>query len=124
MSEPMNNDEARIAGKVRDAMPQSGDAPDFDAVFAAAERRHRRRRGQRIRYGAAAAVGALVVATFLVVDQDKPAQDGNYIEIAEIMNSTQWSAPSDVLLPRREIDIYSDLPEIPVSTESAQGALL
>lgn len=124
MSEPMNEDEARMSSRVRTAMPQPDDVPQFDAVFAAAERRYRRRRGQRIRYGAAAAIGALVVTAFFVVDQEPPVQHGDYIEIAEIMNSTQWTAPSDVLLPRREFDVYTDLPDIPLSTDPAQGALL
>lgn len=77
-----------------------------------------------MRYGAAAAIGALVVATFLVVDRDAPVPRGDYVEIAELMNSTQWTAPSDVLLPQHRIDIYGELPAIPASTKPTQGALL
>lgn len=120
----MNDDDVRMAEECRRAMPPDGDMPDFDAVFAGAERRYRRRRQLRMRYGAAAAIGALLVSTFLLVDRDQPLPRGDYIEIAELMNSTQWTAPSDVLLPRHEIDLYRELPVIPASTEPADGALL
>ena len=124
MSEAMTEDEATIADSCRDAMPAAGDVPAFDAVFAAAERRYRRQRRQRTRYGAAAALGLLVVSMFFAIDRDAPEPRGDYIEIAELMNSTQWTAPSDVLLPKREFDLYGELPAIPASTNPAQGALL
>ena len=38
------------------------------------------------------------------------------VGFAELMDSTYWSAPSDVLLPDREFDIYQDLPELFEST--------
>lgn len=124
MGETMNDDEVRIADKCREALPPAGDVPPFDTVFAGAERRYRQARRQRVRYGAAAAIGVLAVATFLAVDRDTAMPRGDYVEIAELMNTTQWTAPSDVLLPRHEIDIYGELPAIPASTKPAQGALL
>ena len=124
MSEAMNDDEIRMAAECRRALPAAGDVPGFDAVFAAAERRYRRRRQRQVRYGAVAAIAALAVTAFVFVDRDAPPPLGDYIEIAELMNSTQWTAPSDVLLPRHEIDIYRELPAIPASTEAVQGAVL
>jgi hypothetical protein len=40
------------------------------------------------------------------------------------MNSTLWSAPSDVLMPEHAIDIYQDIPDMPVSTDFIEGTLL
>lgn len=124
MNEAMHDNDQRMAQKCRHAMPPVGDVPDFDAVFAGAERRCRRRRQRRMRYGVAAAAGALVLTTFLLVDRDAQPPRGDYVEVADLMNSTQWTAPSDVLLPRHEIDLYKELPAIPASTKPAQGALL
>ena len=124
MNEAMTDDDVQLAAECRRAMPAAGDVPEFDAAFAGAERRYRRQRQRRVRYGAAAAVAALAVTAFLFVDREGQLPQGDYIEIAELMNSTQWTAPSDVLLPRHEIDIYRELPAIPASTEPAQGALL
>ena len=54
-----------------------------------------------------------------------PAQTTEpYIEVADLLESTYWSAPSDVLLPDRQFDIYQELPVIFESTEPAGGALL
>lgn len=123
MSEAMNDDDERLADECRRAMPPVGDVPEFDAVFAGAERRYRRRQ-QRVRYGAAAAVAALAVSALLLVDRDDQQLRGDFVEVAELMNTIQWTAPSDVLLPQRDIDLYRELPVIPASTEPAQGALL
>ena len=43
---------------------------------------------------------------------------------ARLLETTYWEAPSDVLLPARERDIYRDLPALEVSTEGNEGALL
>jgi len=44
--------------------------------------------------------------------------------MADLLESTSWVAPSDVLLPKHEIDLYQDLPAFSVSTRPAEGALL
>ena len=124
MGEVINDEDTRMAAVCRQAMPPVGDVPDFDTVMTGAERRYRRRRRQRTGYGAAAVLGALAVTTLLFVDRDERPPSADFVEIAELMNSTQWTAPSDVLLPRRDIDFYGELPTIPASTEAAQGALL
>jgi hypothetical protein len=51
-------------------------------------------------------------------------KEATYIEVAELLDSTYWFAPSDVLLPDREFDIYQDMPVLFESTEPAEGALL
>ena len=124
MSETMNRDDAEIARHCRRAMPSGIDAPAFDGAFAAAERRYRMMRRRQARFGVAAAIGTLAVSAFFVLDRDAQVPQGDYIEISELMDSTRWTAPSDVLLPEREIDVYRDLPSIPASTNEAPGALL
>ena len=106
--------------RVREAWPEPSRAPDFDATWAAARRR---RAGRRFGYGIGAAAAAIVAA--VIVLQSGTAPPGpDYIEVADLMDSTYWSAPSDVLLPDREFDIYQDLPVLFESTEPAEGALL
>jgi hypothetical protein len=41
-----------------------------------------------------------------------------------LMNSTTWTAPSDVLMPDHQFDIYRDIPVLDQSTISEEGTLL
>ena len=70
------------------------------------------------------AAAVVVAAAALTVYLQAPRQEPHYIEVAELLDTTYWSAPSDVLLPDREFDIYQDMPELFESTEPAEGALL
>ena len=95
--------------------------PPFDRVWWAADARYvdLKRRYRRI-----AGVAAIVAATVVALNWQTPADETTYIELAELLESTYWSAPSDVLLPKRDIDIYQDLPALFESIEPAGGALL
>lgn len=106
--------------RVREAWPEPSQAPPFEAAWAAAERR---RASRRYGYGFGAAAAAVTAAVFVLLNSGAPTTE-SYIEVADLMNSTYWAAPSDVLLPDREFDIYQDLPELFESTEPAEGALL
>ena len=103
----------------------SGDAPDhppFGQVMLAAEHRIS---VQRQRYRVLSAAAVLIAA--VVIGATAPTQSTSvykYIEVAELMESTSWTAPSDVLLPTYEFDIYRDLPTLMESTKPAEGALL
>ena len=98
--------------RVREAWPETRQVPAFAVAWAAAERR---RKGKRYGYGLGAAAAALVAAVMVLqVGTAPPAQ--SYVEVADLMDSTYWAAPSDVLLPDREFDIYQDLPELFEST--------
>lgn len=95
--------------------------PPFEATFAAAERRvHRRRHSRLLAAGGLAA--AIVAVAVLFAPAPEPA--AQYVEIEELLATTKWRAPSDVLLPRREINLYEDLPVMIESTGPAEGALL
>ena len=97
-------------------------APSFEHTWTAAELRYRR--GRR-RNAALAGLAATLAAVAIIVNALMPEQDQVvYIEMAELLETTSWQAPSDVLLPAREFDIYQDLPALMESTEEVGGALL
>ena len=102
---------------------EAGQVPDFDSVWAGAEtslaRRHRR---SRVVGSVAAAVALIAV---VVIGQLRPVeQDWLYIDPNEIAGSTSWTAPSDVLLPTHQFDIYRDIPVLIESTGEDGGTLL
>jgi hypothetical protein len=94
--------------------------PAFDDAWKAAGASYSvKRRNARRLAGAAAAAAIVAIAIF----GDAPV-DESYVEVADLMDSTYWAAPSDVLLPERQFDIYQDMPELFESTEPAGGTLL
>lgn len=96
--------------------------PTFAETWRAAEERYARRRR---RYGMLAGAAAVVAMVFVGLQlQTSPTADVNYIEVDELLGSTSWTAPSDVLLPRHEFDIYQELPSLIESTDTAGGTLL
>lgn len=103
-------------------MPRDAGEPSFALTWEAAERRADQ--GRRRLYMAAAAAVA-VIGLALVVDIAEPPQESlEYIEVAELLNSTSWSAPSDALLPTRRVDVYQEVPNLLESTDVYGGALL
>ncbi|MDJ0905517.1 MAG: hypothetical protein QNI96_05825 [Woeseiaceae bacterium] len=106
--------------RVREAWPDPSQPPAFEAAWAAAEQR---RGGRRYGYGLGAAAAAVTAAAIILISSGTPPAE-SYVEVADLMNSTYWAAPSDVLLPESEFDIYQDLPELFESTDPAGGALL
>jgi hypothetical protein len=115
-----------IDDELRDNLKQSWRAaadrepPRFDAVWGAAEARYLR---QRNIYRAAVAAAVIAVMA-IVLKFGVPTDETAYIEVAELLESTYWSAPSDALLPEKEFDIYEDMPSFIESTEPVGGALL
>jgi len=95
--------------------------PAFDNVWQAASNR---RNTERRRYRGFASVAAIAAAVVIGLNVPSPSDELSYIEIAELLDTTYWSAPSDVLLPDREFDIYQDMPVLFESTEPAGGTLL
>ena len=92
----------------------------FDKSWRAARKRHAAGRRRYRNLASAAAIVAAVVGAF---NMQAPVES-SYIEIADLLESTYWSAPSDALLPDKQFDIYQDMPEIFESTEPAGGSLL
>lgn len=98
--------------------------PDFDATWLAAEARYlaERRRFRRIS-GIAAAVAIVAVVVSLLPDEHSALQGA--LEIGDdFYSSTLWTAPSDVLIPQHDIDVYQDLPVLMESTEYGEESLL
>lgn len=116
----MKQEDQSLRTRVREAWPEPAQTPPFDAAWAAAERR---RAGRRYAYAIGAAAAAVVAAVIVLFSSGAPVQD-SYVETADLMDSTYWTAPSDALLPDREFDIYQDMPVIFESTDPAEGALL
>ena len=100
------------------------DAPAFAKTFEAAEAQLDAERRRLYTSGAIAAVLALVAIGIALRMPGPATPDGAYRIGDALMTSTQWTAPSDALMPRHQFDIYQDLPTLPGSTESAQGTLL
>ncbi len=120
----MSDDDRQLAEALRRSAPEPAETPGFREVFGRAEARLERRQQRRFLSiaGAVASVAA-VTAAFLMLSREGPSQL-EPLEITGLLDSTSWVAPSDVLLPEHEFDIFEELPEPMKSTESAEGALL
>ena len=115
----MHASDDTLRERVAKAWPEA-DAPAFDATWQAAATRHAATRRRYRWFAGAAAVLAVIAVAF---NQQTPEQP-SYIEVAELLETTYWTAPSDALLPERSFDIYQELPVIFESTELEGGTLL
>lgn len=114
----MKDEDFTLREALQDEQQQmDGSAPDFAAVWAAAEAQARPRR----RFAAPVAVALIaIVAVSLLPSNDDP----NFVDLDELLGSTSWTAPSDALLPEHQIDIFREIPRLIESTEMLEGALL
>ena len=120
----MNQYDDNFDTEIKRAWPEneSSRVPAFAATWRAAEQRYAR---SRRRYGMLAGAAAVVAIAFVGLQlQTSPTEDVNYIDVDDLLGSTSWTAPSDVLLPSHEFDIYQELPSLLESTEAAGGTLL
>ena len=102
---------------------EAGHVPDFESVWTGAEEKVARRR-RRVRVVGGMAAAAALVAV-VVIGQLRPVeQDWQFIDPNEIAGSTSWTAPSDILLPTHQFDIYRDIPVLIESTGENGGTLL
>ena len=120
----MSNDDKRLAEAIKQSAPEAAPAPRFDEVFERAEAQFERRVRRRY-FGVAGAVASVaIVAVALLVYAPEEGPQPERLQITGLLDSTSWVAPSDVLLPEHEFDIFEELPEPMESTEPAEGALL
>lgn len=101
--------------------------PPFDEAFANATRRMQQRRMRRQLGTAAAAMVAVVTGVLLWQAQHpglNPMPVDDLLIADALMNATTWQAPSDVLMPDHQFDIYQDMPFEDVSTNLQEGPLL
>ena len=124
MEDKMNEKDIQKTLKPAFDQEQASDVPDFDKMWANAERAHSHsRRKFRLASGVAAAVAlAVMAATFWPAQQAELSDD--YLIADALMNSTLWSAPSDSLMPEHQFDIYQEVPLLIESTHSLEGTLL
>ena len=102
---------------------EAGQVPDFESVWKGADQRVARKRRRIRAVGGMAAAAALIAV--VVIGQQRPVeQDWQFIDPNEIAGSTSWTAPSDVLLPTHQFDIYRDIPVLIESTGEDGGTLL
>ena len=101
----------------------AGEVPGFDDVWARAESTVAQRRLRTRAVGGIAAAAALVAIVF--VSQLRPTeQEWQFVDPDEFASSTSWVAPSDILLPKHQFDIYGEIPVLIKSTERDGGTLL
>ncbi len=116
-----SDNELRAALQAEQAQREAGRVPAFDDTFAVAEARASRlARRRRTAFGIAAAAAVVAIAVSLL-PRDESWQ---FVNPDDLATSTNWVAPSDVLLPEHSIDLYRDIPVLIESTDSNEGALL
>ena len=124
MTSEMNDMDKALQDRLQQAQQESerGRTPDFDTVWAVAEKRAStgRKQGWMVASAAAAAIIAVITVGLL-----RPAErEWQYVNPDEFESSTSWIAPSDVLLPDHRVDIYREIPVLIESTKTEEGALL
>lgn len=98
--------------------------PAFAEVWAAAERENDASRTRYAGFVAVAAVVAVAVTAFGLWSANEVEMTDEFLIADALMNSTQWLAPSDLLMPEHQFDIYQDIPLLMESTELQEGSLL
>ena len=96
------------------------DAPAFETLYAGAKKRVAYRRLRRRTALATAAAASVALAVFVLPTAESPG----LVSDDELLGTTSWSPPSDVLLPRRQTNLFNDLPALPQSTEPVGETLL
>jgi hypothetical protein len=117
----VNDDELKQSLK-RAFESAEGAPPDFGTMLSTADAGLRRKRMLvRLASGVAAAAFALFVGLW---SSDAPQPPDEYLIADALMNSTAWSAPSDVLMPEHQFDVYREISFPVPSTNSQEGSLL
>ncbi len=118
--------EKELQERLRSALrsKQGDDAPAFDAMWTNSEKQYRAARSGYQRFAGAAAVVAVAVTLFLLLPPNGNDTEGIYLTEEDLMSSTHWLAPSDVLLPEHQFDIYGELPVLIETNDLDEGSLL
>ena len=109
----MSNTDMTLRKRIRDAWHRDDSGSSFEAIWQRAEATYAASRRRYTGFAAAAVIIAVVAVVFGV---RAPVDEATHIEMVDLLDSTYWSAPSDVLLPEREFDIYQELPTLFEST--------
>lgn len=112
--------------ELRDAVASSFGAaaqdsvPSFEKVWGAAETQVAASRRRYVGFAAVATVAIVAISLAIQPSSEEPPD----IQVVDLLGSTSWSAPSDVLLPNKSFDIYQEMPALFESTDMAGGTLL
>lgn len=98
------------------------EAPDFDDVWLAAEAQYFRERRRYKRISAVVAVIAIFAIAISLQLRETTGSPGLTVG-EDFLTSTLWTAPSDILIPRHDIDIYQ-IPALVEPTNLQEGPLL
>lgn len=100
---------------------------NLSRFFAAADQQAAQSRRRYKAFGGIAAAAAVVAVVAIMAgnrtDTDVGEQD-DYLIADALLNSTQWTAPSDALMPSHQFDVYQEIPVLMESTDSQEGSLL
>jgi len=120
----MSDNDIREALKYAHGAVRRPEAPAFDKVWAAAKSQHLKERQRYATFsGMAAALAMIAIVAGLWSSQEAETSD-DYLIADSLLNTTQWSAPSDALMPTHEFDIYREIPFLMESTDLEEGTLL
>ena len=116
----------KLKQQLRDSLQsmQGGDAPEFDAVWESANERHRASRSRYRKIAGLAAAAAVAAMAFTLWPMNGNNVTAMYLTEEDLLTSTQWLAPSDVLLPQHQFDIYSELPVLIETNDLDEGSIL
>ncbi len=108
----MKKTEEKLAKQLREDWPECV-APAFDETWRRAERQGA---VQRRRYAGFASVAAATAIAVIVLGSEGSRVQQDYVEVADLLETTYWTAPSDTLMPEHQFDIYQDMPVLFEST--------
>ncbi len=119
------NDE-KLRQKLRESLQsmQGGDVPAFDAMWANAEKQHGTTRLHYRRIAGLTTAAAVAATAFMLWPLNANHAVDTYLTVEDLLSTTQWVAPSDVLLPEYQFDIYDDLPVLIEAIEFDEGSFL
>jgi len=115
-----------VEEELRKALRHTPDrrAPEFASVLQAAKERHARGAKHYRLVAAVAVIASVAVVTMLQRPSREEAIEDDFLIASSLLETTQWVAPSDVLLPQHQFDIYRDMPVFMRSTDAEEGTLL
>ncbi len=119
------NDE-KLRQKLRDSLQsmQGGDVPAFDALWGNAEKQHGTTRLRYRRIAGLTTAAAVAATAFMLWPLNANHAVDTYLTVEDLLSTTQWVAPSDVLLPEYQFDIYDELPVLIEAIEFDEGSFL
>jgi hypothetical protein len=120
----MNDRELR--GRLKESLVahQGQEPPAFDKVWSAAEMQYLEGRRLYAAFSGIAAVVAVVAVVAGLWSADEAMLADEFLIADSLLNETQWSAPSDALLPQHRFDIYREVPFPMELTNPDEGSLL